>query len=169
MNNDVRRNLERHLPALQRYAMSLACDPDTAQDLVQECAMRALAKANLYKPGTNLRAWLFTILRNLHVSDARRRRRRPTAKDPDAAIERISTPAPQPAAIMLHDVGDAMAALPVQQRRLLMSIGVEGKSYDEASDAFGIPLGTVKSGYARARKALAARVGWQTATEAGNA
>ncbi|MBO6947505.1 MAG: sigma-70 family RNA polymerase sigma factor [Rhodospirillales bacterium] len=163
--NDVRKNLERHLPALQRYAMSLACDPAAAQDLVQECAMRALAKANLYKPGTNLRAWLFTILHNLHVSEARRRQRWPAAKDPDLVIERISTPAPQPAAVMLNDVGDAISELPRQQQRLLMSIGVEGKSYDEASDEFGIPLGTVKSGYARARKALAERVSWRPAAQ----
>lgn len=156
--NDVRKDLERHLPALQRYAMSLACDPALAQDLVQECAMRALTKANLYKPGTNLRAWLFTILHNLHITEIRRTSRWRGAPDPDAEIAKLAVPAAQPWATMLCDAGKAISELPTQQRRLLMSIGVEGKSYDEASSEMKIPLGTVKSGYSRARKALAEKL-----------
>ncbi len=153
--NDVRANIVDHLPALQRYAMKLACNPTTAQDLVQECTVRALSKSNLYNSGTNMRAWLFTILHNLHVSSSRRQARHPNVKDPEPALARLATPAPQVAKVMLGEVGKAISQLPKNQRNILMSIGVEGKSYREVSTAFGIPVGTVKSRYARARETLA--------------
>lgn len=153
--NDVRNNILEHLPALQRYAMSLACSPSAAQDLVQECAVRALAKANLYKSGTNLRAWLFTILHNIHISEARRRAKYPTVSDPDSVLERLAVPPAQTAKAMLNDVDDALSRLPKKQRRILLCVGVEGKSYREISAEFDIPVGTVKSRYARARQALA--------------
>lgn len=156
--NDVRKKIADHLPALQRYAMSLACDPAAAQDLVQECAVRALSNSNLYKSGTNLRAWLFTILHNLHISEVRRRANYPSVKDPEAALERLAVPPAQIAKVMLGDVDDAMSRLPRKQRRILMSIGVEGKTYREFSDECGIPVGTVKSRYARARSALAGKM-----------
>lgn len=156
--NDVREKIVDHLPALQRYAMSLAYNPTAAEDLVQECALRALSKARLYKPGTNLRAWLFTILHNLYISDRRRGAKWRMVENADDAIDRVAVPAAQPAHLMLRDVGDAMQELPKQQRRILMSVGVEGNSYEEASSEFRIPVGTVKSRYARARQALALRI-----------
>lgn len=156
--NDVRNKIVDHLPALQRYALSLAYDPTAAQDLVQECAVRALSNSNLYKSGTNLRAWLFTILHNLHISEARRSAKYPAVKDPDAVLERLSVPPAQIAKVMLNDVDNAMSRLPTKQRRILMSIGVEGKSYGEMSDEYGVPVGTIKSRYARARTALAEKL-----------
>jgi len=156
--NDVRNHIVEHLPALQRYAMSLACNPTVAQDLVQECTVRALSKSNLYKSGTNMRAWLFTILHNLHVSKARRQNRYPKVKDPEAVLERLSTPAPQVVKIMFDEVGKAISQLPKNQRLILMSIGVEGRSYREVSADFGVPVGTIKSRYARARQTLAEKL-----------
>lgn len=159
--NDVRKQIEKHLPALQRYAMSLAYNPTTAQDLVQECAVRALSKAHLYNSGSNLRAWLFTILHNLHISEARQRAKWPSVQNPEDAIDRLAVQPAQPAATMLNDVGDAMAQLPKQLRRVLMSVGVEGKTYEEVSQEFHIPIGTVKSRCSRARQMLHHRLNSQ--------
>jgi RNA polymerase sigma-70 factor (ECF subfamily) len=152
--NEVARKIEEHVPALQRYALSLARNPIAADDLVQECVVRALTKARLYKPGTNLRAWLFTILHNLHVSEARRAGKWKQPADPEAALATLSVPASQPESVMLRAVNKAMMALPDQQRLILLCVGVEGKSYEEVSEEFGIPVGTVKSRCFRARAAL---------------
>lgn len=156
--DDVRKNIEEHLPALQRYAMSLACHPSAAQDLVQECTLRAISKSRMFKQGTNLRAWLFTILHNLHVSDVRQRAKRPEVKNPDEVLERMAVQPTQLSSSMLREVGEAMSLLPQAQQRILMSIGVAGKTYEEASSEFHIPVGTVKSRYARARRALQERL-----------
>ena len=152
--NEVAELIEEHVPALQRYARALSRNAIAADDLVQDCVVRALTKAQLYKPGTNLRAWLFTILHNLHVSEARRNAKWKQPADPDAALQKLSVPASQPASVMLRAVGKAMTALPDHQRLILFSVGVEGKSYEEASSEFNIPVGTVKSRCYRAREAL---------------
>lgn len=154
MNNEVARNIEKHIPSLQRYALSLTRNSVAADDLVQECVVRALTKARLYKPGTNLRAWLFTILHNLHVSDVRQAGKWRTPVDPDAALANLSVRPTQTGTVMLRAVYKAMMALPDQQRLILYSVGVEGKSYDEVAAEFDIPLGTVKSRCSRARQAL---------------
>ena len=152
--NEVRKHIEEHVPALQRYALSLVRNPVAAEDLVQECVVRALTKAKLYKAGSNLRAWLFTILHNLHISEARRRGKWKQPADPEATLAKLSTPAAQHPSLMLRSVRKSMMALPDDQRAILYSVGVEGKSYDEVSDEFEIPVGTVKSRCFRAREAL---------------
>lgn len=152
--NEVETRIEEHIPALQRYALSLTRNAAEAENLVQECAVRALSKARLYQPGTNLRAWLFTILRNLHISEKRYTAKWPRAADPELALQNLSVPAAQPASSMLRSVTEAIATLPDPQRRILISVGIEGKTYEEVSDEFGIPIGTVKSRCSRARKAL---------------
>jgi RNA polymerase sigma-70 factor (ECF subfamily) len=152
--NEVASRIEEHIPALNRYALSLARNSIAADDLVQECVVRALTKAHLYRPGTNLRAWLFTILHNLHVSEARRNGKWKRPSDPDAALAKLSVQASQPAAVMLRAVRKAMMTLPNQQRTILYSVGVEGKSYEEVSEEFEIPVGTVKSRCFRARETL---------------
>ena len=129
--NEVAQQIEEYVPALQRYALALCRNASAADDLVQECVVRGLTKAHLYKPGTNLRAWLFTIMHNLHVSEIRRSGK-----------------------WMLRAVKKAMMALPTQQRTVLYSVGVEGKSYEEVSEEFDIPVGTVKSRCFRARETL---------------
>ena len=156
--NEVAEQIEDYLPALKRYALSLARNPAAADDLVQECAMRALSKARLYKPGTNLRAWLFTILHNLYISEGRRSGKWKQPHDPEAAMAKLSAPAPQPATVMLKSVSKAMTALPRQQRRVLFAVGVEGKSYEEVSAEMDIPVGTVKSRCFRARETLVTKL-----------
>jgi RNA polymerase sigma factor (sigma-70 family) len=152
--NQVAEQIETHIPALKRYACALAHNSMAADDLVQECVVRALTKARLYKPGTNLRAWLFTILHNLYISDVRRNGKWKEAPDPEAALNSLSVPASQTHSVMLRSVRKAMARLPNQQQMILYRIGVEGKSYNEVSDELGIPVGTVKSRCSRARMGL---------------
>lgn len=152
--NVVAKRIEEHVPALQRYALSLARNSAAADDLVQECIVRALTKSRLYTPGTNLRAWLFTILHNLHVSEARRSAKWKQPADPEAALAGLSVPASQPSTVMLRAVRKAMLALPNEQRLILYLVGVEGQSYEDVSEAFDIPVGTVKSRCFRAREAL---------------
>ena len=151
---EVAKHIEEHIPALRRYALALARNPIAANDLVQDCIVRALTKSRLYRPGTNLRAWLFTILHNLHVSEARRNGKWKKPADPEAALDSLSVPPAQTSAVMLRAVQRAMMALPDHQRLILYSVGVEGKSYEEVSEEFDIPVGTVKSRCFRAREAL---------------
>lgn len=154
---EVETRIEEHIPALQRYALSLTRNAAEAENLVQECAVRALSKARLFQPGTNLRAWLFTILRNLHINEMRYIAKWPRAADPELALQNLSVPAPQPASAMLRSVTEAIDELPGPQRRILISVGIEGKTYEEVSVEFGIPIGTVKSRCSRARQSLEER------------
>tara|TARA_R110000787_G_scaffold44860_5_gene109726 strand:+ start:694 stop:1209 length:516 start_codon:yes stop_codon:yes gene_type:complete len=157
--NEVAEGIEEHVPALRRYALSLARNAVAADDLVQDCVVRALTKSGLYRSGTNLRAWLFTILHNLHISETRRSSKWKAPADPEAALAGLSVPAPQQGTIMLRAVGKAMSGLPDLQRQILYSVGVEGKSYEETSADFDIPVGTVKSRCFRARETLQRELG----------
>lgn len=152
--NQVAEEIEVHVPALMRYALALAHNPTAAQDLVQECAVRALTKAHLFKGGTNLRAWLFTILHNLYVSEMRRNKQWKEAANPEAAISSLAVPPSQIHVVMLRAVREAMKRLPSEQGMILYLIGVEGRSYKEVSYQLGIPIGTVKSRCSRARDTL---------------
>lgn len=157
--NIVAHEIEEHIPALRRYACALSHNATTADDLVQECVVRALSKAHLYKPGTNLRAWLFTILHNLYISEVRRNGKWKEASDPEVALNSLSQPASQTHSVMLRTVSKAMADLPNEQRTILYSVGIEGKSYKEVSKEMGIPVGTVKSRCSRARTGLQRMLG----------
>ncbi|MDX1484547.1 MAG: sigma-70 family RNA polymerase sigma factor [Alphaproteobacteria bacterium] len=150
----VAEQIESHVPALKRYARVLTRDTTEAEDLVQECVVRALTKADLYKPDTNLRAWLFTILYNLHISEVRRKGKWKQAGDPEAALNSLSVPPAQTHSVMLQTVRDALTRLPKQQKAILYLVGVEGQSYKEVADRLDIPLGTVKSRCSRARETL---------------
>lgn len=149
----VARLIEPHLGSLKRYALTLARNRPDAEDLVQDSVARALQKSGRFEPGTNLRAWLFTIMHNLHANTRRYRAARPewVAGDdlPDA-----SAPATQEAAIVWRDLNRAMAVLPPDQRDVLMLIGVEGLSYAETAEALDIPIGTVMSRLSRGREAI---------------
>ncbi|MEX2615963.1 MAG: sigma-70 family RNA polymerase sigma factor [Alphaproteobacteria bacterium] len=152
--NEVVQHIENHIPALRRYALVLSRDATDADDLVQNCLLRALSKAHLYKCGTNLRAWLLTILHNLYMSEVRRNAKWKRPANPEGALEKLSVPASQPSAVMLRAVARAMMALPDQQRKILYRIGVDGESYKEVAKQFDLPVGTVKSGCYRARTTL---------------
>jgi RNA polymerase sigma-70 factor (ECF subfamily) len=152
--NEVAAGIEEQLPYLRRYAMALTHNPAAADDLVQECAARSLAKSHLYRANTNLRAWLLTILHNLHISEYRRQSRMPVPADPEAALAKLSVRPGQPAAMMIRAVREAMKVLPAEQAAVLMMIGVEGRSYKEVAEQLGLPIGTVKTRCFRARTAL---------------
>lgn len=152
--NQVYRNIEDHIPHLRRYARHLAHSPAAADDLVQDCLARALAKAHLFRPGTNLRAWLFTILRNQHISDMRRQGRRGTAVDPDDVAEALATRPDQHARLVVAALDEAMRRLPRPQRALIRMVALQGRSYEEAAEAMGLPVGTVKSRLSRSRRQL---------------
>lgn len=146
--------LEAQIPALRRYAFALVRDHDGADDLVQDCLERALSRWYLRRPGGDLRAWLFTILRNLYINSHRRRQRR----SPGASMrEALALAAPDhEAGLEARDVLSALDQLPEEQKSLLLLIGVEDLSYADAARMLGVPVGTVMSRLSRARQRLRA-------------
>jgi RNA polymerase sigma-70 factor (ECF subfamily) len=145
--------IEPHIPALRRYAFAMLRDRDRADDLVQDTLERALSRWLLRRPDGNVRAWLFTILRNLHVSRWRRDRRRGTAVDMDQ-VAMPGVAARQEIALEVREVLAALDQLPEDQKSLLLLVGVEDFSYEEAARIVGMPIGTVMSRLSRARQRL---------------
>ena len=145
--------LEPLIPALRRYAYALLRDHAAADDLVQDTLERALSRWLLRRPDGELRAWLFTILRNLHIDACRQDRRRGAHVEIDEADHR-ATAARQETALEARDVLAALEQLPEEQKSLLLLIGVEDFSYDEAARILGVPIGTVMSRLSRARQRL---------------
>jgi RNA polymerase sigma-70 factor (ECF subfamily) len=143
--SDFDRFLEAEIPGLRRYARVLVRDVDRADDLVQDTLTRALEKSVLFLPGTNLRAWLFTLMHNQHVDSARRSSRE-TAPLDTADIPRtlIATTDPT-ASCRLRELDTALAQLRQEERQIILIIGLEGLRYDEAARTLGVPLGTVAS------------------------
>lgn len=141
------------LPMLRAFARSLTGNRDRADDLVQETVMRALANRDKFQEGTNLHAWLVTILRNQFYSEVRKRRRE--VEDADGLhAGRLADIAAQPGHLELHDFLRAMRLLPNEQREALILIGASGFSYEEAAGICGVRVGTVKSRVSRARSRL---------------
>jgi RNA polymerase sigma-70 factor (ECF subfamily) len=142
------------VPALRRYARALTGDADGADDLVQDCIERALRKSALFRPTGPLRAWLFTMLLNLHRNGARARRRRGVGLALDELTVEPAVAAPQPARVDLADMARAIERLPDEQREALLLVVLEEMPYAEAAAILGIPLGTLMSRLGRARAAL---------------
>lgn len=142
--------LEPQIPALRRYAYGLVRDPDAADDLVQDCLERALSRWYLRRPDRDFRAWLFTILRNQYINAYRARQRRGTTQQLDEAAS-LASPDPH-AAIEARNALVALDQLSEEQRSLLLLIGVEDFSYEEAAKVLGVPIGTVMSRLSRARQ-----------------
>ena len=152
MADDYARLLEEQIPALRRYAFALVRDHDAADDLVQDCLERALSRWYLRRPGGDLRAWLFTILRNLYISAYRTRKRRDVWTTIDEAQSSIEPE--QESGLQTHDVLAAIDQLPEEQKSLLLLISVEDLSYEQAARVLAIPIGTVMSRLFRARQRL---------------
>jgi RNA polymerase sigma-70 factor, ECF subfamily len=152
--SDFARLLETHIPQLRRYARALTRDLTRADDLVQSCLVRALDKQHLWQPGTNLRAWLFTILHNLHVNDTRCASREGVRVGDETAR---SIPAVGPNAVLsleLRDLERAIALLSEEQRQVILLVGLEGMPYETVASVLDIPVGTVRSRLSRGRHAL---------------
>jgi RNA polymerase sigma-70 factor (ECF subfamily) len=150
----IYQDIEAAIPYLRRYARALVREVAAADDLVQECLARALAKQHLWREGTNLRAWLVTILHNLYINEIRRNVRAGTAVELSDAEPLLSRPADQEKPLELRDLERALARLPEGQRALIALIALEGMAYQEAATMLGMPVGTVRSRVSRARCAL---------------
>jgi RNA polymerase sigma-70 factor, ECF subfamily len=146
--------LEGEVPRLRRYARALTRDPARADDLVQSGLMRAIAKQHLWQPGTDLRAWLFTILHNQHVNDVRRAVREGATVPVEDVGPALAGGSSADASLQLRDLERAIARLPDEQRQVVLLVGLEGMRYDEAATILGIPIGTVRSRLSRGRETL---------------
>ena len=156
--NDAERLVEL-IPRLRRYARALVGDRASADDLVQDTLERAWAKLHLYRRGTDLRAWLFTVMHNVHVNKVRATR----ATDPlEDEMPELAQRASQGDALMVRDLDRSISRLPPEQRSVLLLVTLEDMSYDEVARTLGIPIGTVMSRLSRAREKLRAMMLGQT-------
>ncbi|WP_134497500.1 sigma-70 family RNA polymerase sigma factor [Microvirga pakistanensis] len=152
---DLREGLLAAVPSLRAFAISLSGQVDKADDLVQDTLLRALANLHRFERGTNLNAWLFTILRNLFHSEYRKRRRE--VEDPNGSYAgRLKIQPEQGSHLDFEDFRTALAQLPSDQREALLLVGASGFSYEEAAGICGCAVGTIKSRVNRARLRLAA-------------
>lgn len=150
---DAESLLEPLIPALRRYAYALVRNHDAADDLVQDTLERALSRWNLRRNDGDLRAWLFTILRNLFYSEQRKRRRE--VEDADGVMAGRLTALPdQEARVELSAFQAALSTLPASQREALVLVGAQNFTYEEAAEICGVAVGTIKSRVSRARGRL---------------
>lgn len=147
-------SIEQFIPALRRFAWGLCRDSHDADDLVQDCVERALSRWHLRRPDGNLRAWLFTILYNEFISGRRRvARRGPVTSIDDLPFE-PGAAEDQEQSLYVKDVMDGIDRLPPDHRAVILLVGVEDFSYEDAARALGVPIGTVMSRLSRARERL---------------
>lgn len=153
------------LARMRRYALTLTGDAAWADDLVQDAAERALSRASSFKPDSNLRAWLLTILRNIYI-DQLRGRREFAVDDESAPWRTLEAPHGEVDGLVLRDLQRALYQLPAAQREVLLLVCVEELSYQEASVVLGVPAGTVMSRLSRAREHLRALLDSEPAQDA---
>lgn len=151
---DPREELVSHLPALRAFALSLTREGASADDLVQDTIVKAWTNMDKFQPGTNLRAWLFTILRNTFYSDRRKTRREVSDSDGIHAARQATRPE-HDGRLALNDFRAAFEQLPDEQREALILVGAYGFSYEEAAGMTAVAVGTVKSRANRGRRRLA--------------
>ena len=150
---DEAKRLVELIPRLRRYARALVGERSSADDLVQDTLERAWAKLHLYRRGTDLRAWLFTVMHNVHVNRVRATRVNDPLEDEMPELAQRGT---QPDALLVRDLDRAIARLPADQRAVLLLVTLEELSYEEVARTLGIPIGTVMSRLSRAREKLRA-------------
>ena len=141
-----------HIPHLRRYALALLRDRDAADDLVQDCLERALSRWRLFRGGGSPRAWLFTIMHNLHVNAVKRRAVGAAAVD--GTGNGVNVAPTQDQRLEVLSVARALERLPPEQREIVLMIGLKQLSYAEAAAAVGVPIGTVMSRLHRGRERL---------------
>ena len=162
MNSPVD-ELVAQIPRLRRYARALVGDACQADDLVQECLARALSRLSLWNTGSNMRAWLFTILHNLFVNECRKQNNRPRCFSLHDVTERPQVGAEPEQALRLSDLESGLQALSPEQREVLLLVSLEGLSYQQVADVLGIPKGTVMSRLHRGRCQLQGWIDGETA------
>lgn len=148
------RKIEAEIPRLRRYARALTHDAVIADDLVQDCLTRALGKLHLWQEGTDLRAWLFTILHNQYVNYIRRSAREGAAVRLTEREPMLARAPQQGKRLELRDLERAFAKLPNAQRSVILLVALEGMRYDEVATVLDVPVGTVRSRLSRGREAL---------------
>ena len=152
-SDNFRDALLAEIKSLRAFAISLCGSAALADDFVQETLLRAWSKSDSFEPGTNLRAWLFTILRNIYYSNYRKRSREVQDSDGTHA-RRVIVLGDQESHLDLEDFRQAMTKLPAEQREVLTLIGASGLSYEEAAVVCQVGIGTIKSRLSRARAKL---------------
>jgi len=150
--------LQTEIPRLRRYARALTRDGSRADDLLQGCLVRAIAKRHLWQPGTDLRAWLFTILHNQHVNDIRHSVREGVRVEVEEVGATLTVAPNAVAALQLRDLERAIATLPAEQRQAILLVGLEGLSCEKVAAILDIPVGTVRSRLSRGRDTLRRRM-----------
>lgn len=164
-SDDFRDTLVAAMPNLRAFAISLCRDATRADDLVQETMLKAWSHANTFEEGTNLKAWLFTILRNTYFSELRKAGYKVREADESDAAE-LAVPGEQNGHMDLVDVAAAMEQLSPEQREAVILVAAEGFSYEEAARVCGCEVGTVKSRVNRARMRLVKLLGLGEEAEA---
>lgn len=150
---DPRDELVTHLPALRAFAISLTRNRATADDMMQDAVLKAWTNMDKFEPGTNMRAWLFTILRNNYYS-SRRKLKREVADVDNAFSDTLSVKPEHDGRLQMADFKQALNQLPDEQREALILVGASGFAYEEAAEMCGVATGTIKSRVNRARARL---------------
>jgi RNA polymerase sigma factor (sigma-70 family) len=162
---DIRSRVVAEIPRLRRYARAMTRDATAADDVVQDCLTRVMSKGHLWQEGTDLRAWLFTILHNQYVNQVRRSVREGTAVAV-SDTEPVLTSAPnQDKRLEVRDLERALAKLPEEQQSALLLVGMEGMRYEEAAAILGVAVGTIRSRLSRGREALRQLMGVENEPE----
>jgi RNA polymerase sigma-70 factor, ECF subfamily len=152
--NDFTRLLEAEIPRLRRYALAFTHNAARADDLVQDTLVRAIANQHYWQWGTNLRAWLFTIMHNQNINAIRRSMREGRAVAFDDTSPFLTAPTDPTAGLSLRDLDRALASIPAEQREVILLVALEGYSYEQAATILGVPLGTIRSRLSRGRESL---------------
>ena len=151
---DFNRLLEKQIPRLLRYARALTRNFERADDLVQDTLVRALAKQHLWQAGTNLRAWLFTLMHNQNVNDVRHSIREGQNIDVEEMSNVLAATTDPTASRQLYELNRALSQLAPEQRQAILLVGLEEFSYEETAAILNIPVGTVRSRLSRGRDQL---------------
>jgi RNA polymerase sigma-70 factor (ECF subfamily) len=152
--SEFHRLIEQQIPRLRRYARALTRNRERADDLVQDTLSRALVKEQFWQPGTNLRAWLFTIMHNQNVNNVRLAVVRESRMVDMEQLSPMPATTDPTASRQMFELERALAQLPVEQRQVILLVGLEGMSYEDAAGILNVPVGTVRSRLSRGRDIL---------------
>jgi len=152
--SDFNSLVEREIPRLRRYARALTRSGDRADDLVQEVLIRAISKAHLWQTGTDIRAWLFTIMHNQYVNMVHHAMREKATIDIEQMSSSLVATTDPTASCQLRELERALTCLSDEQREIILLVGLEGMSYEAAAQVLSVPVGTVRSRLSRGREAL---------------
>lgn len=158
MGHDVRKELVALLPRMRRFAYSLTGSMEEAEEVLQSACEKALSRLDQFEPGTRLDSWMFQIIRSVRIDRVRYSIRRPASSDPDIAETATfdaRTHEQLEARMDLDIIRDEINKLPEEQRAVLALVTIDGMSYQQAADTLGVPIGTIMSRLARARRKLA--------------